>query len=235
MLYCVLTREDLMKASTFQWSKVLQTLHGADNWRDINTEFYRDHIRTIKERVLYKQIGMGQANVEIRKAVLLLTDKYPKAFPKASELGWYSKHLLAEKFIAGEFIGTDGYNVDTLVQETLDLKNQIVEDTRIKAEKDLQVRLERQKQAEIAENARIPVVADMLFKTKDGLIKAFIDLYPKNTPLSAIGKELSTHVKAVYGIQGHSKKCWLVEEVFTEGGRAYAEDILGYAEVKDAN
>lgn len=234
MIYYKVTREDLMSASTFKWSKVLQTLHNVDNWRDIHNEFYKNYIRTIKERVLYKQIDMVQANIEIRKAVLILTNKYPKAFPKVSELGWYSKQVLADKFIAGELTTCDGYSVGVMVQGILDLKSQIATEISIKAEQDLQARLERQKQVEIEEKSRIPVVTGMLFKTKPGLIKAFKDLYTKNVPLSVIGKELSSHVKAVYGYAGTGKKCWLIEEVLTEGGLAYLDDVIETG-AKDTN
>jgi len=233
MIYYEVTREDLMKASSFKWQKVLQTTCDTSRWLVIHAEFYR-FIKVIKERVLYKRITMAEANIEIRKEVLKLTAKYPNDFPAAHELGAYSRKILADKFIAGEITINSVYDVNVMLSERIALLKAIADDKEVLLAKERE-RIEAERiSKEIAEASRVPLQAGMLLVNKEAIGKAFIHQYPKGTKMSTVLKEIGNVVVLDYGKHSY-KTCWLIKEVLAEGGLVYADDIIGKIEVEDAN
>lgn len=233
MIYYTVTRDDLMKASTFKWQKVLQPSCSTQEWRTIKADFDKV-IKPLKTAVLYKQITMEEANIEIRKEVLKLTEKYPSAFPKSNELGSYSKQVLADKFLSGELTINSSYDVNVMLSERIALLREISETEARKKQEEL-LRLEAvQKAKEIAEANRVPIKVDMLFRTKDGIARAFIHQYPIGTKMSCIQRELPNALVLSHGKHCSGSKSWKVIEILIEGGMAYQEDILQW-ENKDAN
>jgi len=225
MIYYEVTRQDLMKASTFKWWIVTQPIHNAPHWREIQAEFYR-FIRGMKDQVLYKRITIEEANIEIRKEVLRLTAKYPKDFPKANELGEYSKKILAEKFIAGEITLNNSYDVNVMLSERVALLKAIADDAELVALNKKRAEEAEREASELAEKSRIPVEIGMLFKTKEAMARAFKHQYPKDTKMSFIVKEIPNAMEVEHGKHKYNKYSWLVKEVYIEGGLAYLEDTI---------
>lgn len=233
MIYYTVTREDLMKASTFKWQKVLQPTCSTNEWYVIKKEFYII-VKQIKLKVLYKQIDMEEANREIRKEVLKLTEKYPSAFPKHNELGYYSKNILAEKFMLGELTINSTYDVNIMLSERISLLKEIVDAETVRLNKEKE-RIEAERIAkEVAEATKVPIEVGMLFHTKQGIARAFLHQYPKGTKLHTVLKELPNSVTMEFGKFTLGRQCWKITGIFIEGGRAYQDDLVIIGE-QDAN
>jgi hypothetical protein len=226
MLYYQVKREDLMKCTSFKWAKVLQTNYDSNNWRDITSEFLV-HMKVLKQQVLYNYCTMEEANVKIRKLVIIFTNKYPADFPHPSELGWYSKSVLVDMFTSGQVIIGGHYDINTMQEEWATL-TQIIEEDKVALALSIETAKEAQQLAlERKEATRIPLAINMLIDSKKSIAEAFQHLYPKGTTLSAIVKEITNLVDTKYGShKGATKQSWLIEAIHVDGGMVYPEDIL---------
>jgi hypothetical protein len=225
MIYYEVTRADILKASTFQWSRVLQMNHNTDNRLTIEAQFYT-FLKDLKPKVQYNQITIEEANYEIRKKVVELQDKYPKDFPKVTELGWYSKIILANEFLAGNVTIRNEYSLDTMLSVRERLVNAAEQDM-VRAEKQAEIdRIAYLDKLKEREASRIPVTVGMLFHTKEGIARAYQHQYPSNTKSYIIIKELSNTAQITYGKYTVGRKCWRIDRVLIEGGRAYLDDLI---------
>lgn len=229
VLRYIVSHEELRKSN--KWvSKVLQSKFGKV---DHNDKLFVD-ITSYAYRLLKARLSEEELNTMLYNRVEELQKMFPERFPAKGTLGWYEKTRLAELFLEGRVI-LDGLRYEEILARQ-EVENNIKKEALLakNREEEERVRLkEEERVAKVAEaeGRRKEVVAGMLFRRKDGLIRAFIEAYPKGIAVSRVAKDLPKLVEVEWVScvdNGIKRKVWEVKEV-TGGmgvGRAWEEDLV---------
>lgn len=221
-----LTKEDVKKGN--KWvSRVLQNTYAEIRYSD---PLFVD-ITWYTSKLLRSGVDEDKLNELVYERVELLKEKFPDRFPPEGTLGWYEKNRLCELFLEGKVV-VDGLRYEEILarqEEEIRIRDAAREQKRKEVEEEANrvaeegARLLAEKEAK-----RKEVVVGMLFRRKDGLVRAFIEAYPKKTAVSRIAKELPSLVEVEwvnYVVNGIKRKVWEVKGV-KEVGRAWEEDLV---------
>ena len=169
-------------------------------------------------------ISMEEFNRLLQDKVLEIELEYPDCFSikEAKRLGWYELQTLADYYKQGR-VSIDGWSFEQALQEKQELQRQVR--ARLEVEAQLQ-RLELEEKVRLAEEARLPVVVGMTFRSKNAVLKAYreeINKALEGEKKTMVAKEqlLATFVSIKW-----ETTCWRVLEVYKEGGRAWLENSL---------
>ena len=221
-----LTKEDVRKGN--KWvSKVLQ-----NTYTDLGTsdKLFLD-ITNYASRIVRTGVSEDKLNEMVYDRVELLKEKFPDRFPPEGTLGWYEKNRLCELFLEGR-VAVDGLRYEEILErqkEEVRVKEETVR--RKLEEEEKERRLKEEEAARVLaekEVKRKEVVVGMLFRRKDGLVRAFVEVYPKGVALSRIAKELPSLIEVEWVdcvVNGIKRKVWEVKGV-KEVGRAWEEDLV---------
>lgn len=184
----------------------------------------RKHVTKCKGEYSRNEISIEQINTYLYSIVDEIKLDFPKDFVEEGKLGWYSKELLAELYLAGkiDLNGQSSLEIEAIRREKLEEKKRLKEEEEERSVVLMRQRDKEKREKQIErENNRQKVVVGMEFTHKHLIEEA----YEECKPPKFLKKNVDTFLNEYLSVERVKKEgtgmVWVVIEVKQEGGRKW--------------